>query len=83
MPPSIGVQYTSSYKESEIGAVGGAVLQAGKGMGLQNFKNSVTGSSSKSAQQGTEAVQSGSPLTNWCRYLQRENFSSLGQAGKK
>ena len=23
MPPSIGVQYTSSYKESEIGAVGG------------------------------------------------------------
>ena len=82
MPPSIGVQYTSSYKESEIGAVGGAVLQAGKGMGLQNFKNSVTGSASKSAQQGTEAVQSASPFTAAADIYKREAFASFGQAAK-
>ena len=65
MPPQIGVQYSSAYKESEIGAIGGATLQGMKaaGLGLQGFKNKLSGASSSSLQSGTEGNAPSNPFT--------------------
>lgn len=58
MPPQIGVQYASSYKENEMGAVGGAVLQQ---LGqMEELKNRMKGGGSDSMQQGTQDAQKAS-----------------------
>ena len=52
MPPQIGVQYAASYKENEMGAVGGAVIQQlGK---MDELKDRMKGGGSNAMQQGTQ-----------------------------
>ena len=54
MPPQIGVAYAAGYKESELGAVAGAVGQIAKGAGIANFKSDMKGGTSSSVVNGTE-----------------------------
>jgi len=52
MPPQIGVQYSASYKENEMGAVGGAVIQQLGAM--ESLKDRMKGGGSNAMQQGTQ-----------------------------
>lgn len=79
MPPSIGVQYSSSYKESEIGSVGGALLQAGKAAGITDFKSAITGAASKATQDGTEGAQKANPFTAAADIYERKSIETAAQ----
>ena len=79
MPPSIAVQYSSSYKESEIGAVGGALLQAGKAAGITDFKSAITGAASKATQDGTEGSQKANPFTAAADIYERKSIETAAQ----
>jgi len=79
MPPSIGVQYSSSYKESEIGAVGGATLQGLNAMGITDFKSAITGAASKATQDGTEGAQKANPFTAAADIYERKSIETAAQ----
>ena len=79
MPPSIAVQYSSSYKESEIGAVGGAMLQGLRAAGITDFKNAVTGAASKATQDGTEGTQNANPFTAAADIYERKSIETAAQ----
>ena len=80
MPPQIGVNYTSSYKESEIGAIGGAMLQGLRGTGgVDSFKNMIKGGSSQATQDGNEDVTPGASLSAAADLYERKIIDTAGQ----
>ena len=79
MPPNITANYTSSYKESEIGAVGGAMLQGLRAAGITDFKSAVTGVASKATQDGTEGTQNANPFTAAADIYERKSIETAAQ----
>ncbi len=81
MPPQVGVNYASSYKESEIGAVAGATLMGmnAAGIGLQGFKNTMMGASSGAVQDGNEGNAPSNPFTAAADIYERKSIETGAQ----